>query len=167
MEFVAQLVERQIVALVVVGSIPIKLPNASIAHWQCSSLVMSRSYGGFAFCRRDFAKFKQASNSSILSLFSVWHVVTMPDRNNYANNDVKILQRMYLMYVHNNSVQSIDGSERMIVMLCAYLNSYPYRIFIFYFFICLIRLKILRNIFVQHDKCYKHAEFKNKGLYCL
>ena len=28
MEFVAQLVERQIVALVVVGSIPIKLPNA-------------------------------------------------------------------------------------------------------------------------------------------
>ena len=33
MEFVAQLVERQIVALVVVGSIPIKLPNASIVHW--------------------------------------------------------------------------------------------------------------------------------------
>lgn len=28
MEFVAQLVERQVVALVVVGSIPIKLPNA-------------------------------------------------------------------------------------------------------------------------------------------
>ena len=33
MEFVAQLVERQIVALVVVGSIPFKLPNASIAQW--------------------------------------------------------------------------------------------------------------------------------------
>ena len=33
MEFVAQLVECQIVALVVVGSIPIKLPNASIAQW--------------------------------------------------------------------------------------------------------------------------------------
>lgn len=33
MEFVAQLVERQVVALVVVGSSPIKLPNASIAQW--------------------------------------------------------------------------------------------------------------------------------------
>ena len=33
MEFVAQLVERQVVALVVVGSIPFKLPNASIAQW--------------------------------------------------------------------------------------------------------------------------------------
>ena len=33
MEFVAQLVECQIVALVVVGSIPLKLPNASIAQW--------------------------------------------------------------------------------------------------------------------------------------
>ena len=33
MEFVAQLVECQVVALVVVGSIPIKLPNASIALW--------------------------------------------------------------------------------------------------------------------------------------
>ena len=33
MEFVAQLVECQVVALVVVGSIPIKLPKASIAQW--------------------------------------------------------------------------------------------------------------------------------------
>lgn len=33
LEFVAQLVEYQVVALVVVGSIPIKLPNASIAQW--------------------------------------------------------------------------------------------------------------------------------------
>lgn len=33
MEFVAQLVECQFVALVVMGSIPIKLPNASIAQW--------------------------------------------------------------------------------------------------------------------------------------
>lgn len=33
MEFVAQLVECQVVALVVMGSIPIKLPNASIAQW--------------------------------------------------------------------------------------------------------------------------------------
>ena len=31
MEFVAQLVEHQVVALVVMGSMPIKLPNASIA----------------------------------------------------------------------------------------------------------------------------------------
>jgi len=47
----------------------------------------------------------------------------MPDRNNYANNDVEILYRlylMYLMYVHNYSAQSVDSSERMIVMLCAY-----------------------------------------------
>ena len=36
MEFVAQLAERQVVALVVVGSIPIKLPNASIVYWLCS-----------------------------------------------------------------------------------------------------------------------------------
>ena len=70
MEFVAQLVERQVVALVVAGSKPVKLPKmvgssnwsglqifilptrvrisyrlqfASIAQWQCSSLVMSRS----------------------------------------------------------------------------------------------------------------------------
>ena len=33
MEFVAQLVECQIVALVVMGSKPIKLPNASVAQW--------------------------------------------------------------------------------------------------------------------------------------
>jgi hypothetical protein len=33
LEFVAQLVECQVVALVVMGSIPIKLPNASIAQW--------------------------------------------------------------------------------------------------------------------------------------
>ena len=33
MEFVAQLVECQVVALVVMGSISIKLPNASIAQW--------------------------------------------------------------------------------------------------------------------------------------
>ena len=47
--------------------------------------------------------------------------------NNYANNDVEILYRlylMYLMYVHNYSVQSVDNSERMIVMLCAYKVSF-------------------------------------------
>ena len=51
----------------------------------------------------------------------------IPDRNNYANNDVEILYRlylMYLMYVHNYSVQSFDNSERMIVMLCAYKVSF-------------------------------------------
>lgn len=31
--YLAQLVECQVVALVVMGSIPIKLPNASIAQW--------------------------------------------------------------------------------------------------------------------------------------
>lgn len=44
----------------------------------------------------------------------------MPDRNNYANNDAGILYRLYLLYliyVHNYSVQSVDNSERMIVML--------------------------------------------------
>ena len=77
------------------------------------------------------------SNSFVLSLFSVGHAVTMPDRNNYANNDVGILYRLYLMYliyVHNYSAQSVDSSERMIVMLCAYLNSFPYRIFIVFYF---------------------------------
>lgn len=71
-------------------------------------------------------------------LCSLWgHAATMSDRNNYANNDVEILYRlylMYLMYVHNYSVQSVDNSERMIVMLCAYLNSFPYRIFIVFYF---------------------------------
>lgn len=28
------------------------------------------------------------------------------------------------MYVHNNSVQSVDSSEQKIAMLCAYLSSY-------------------------------------------
>ena len=93
------------------------------------------------------------SNSSILSLFSVGHAVTMPDRNNYANNDMGILYRlylMYLMYVHNYSVQSVDSSERMIVMLCAYLNSFPYRIFIFLLlnsFNGCKDTKIVRNLF--------------------
>ena len=77
------------------------------------------------------------SNSFVLSLFSVGHAVTIPDRNNYANNDVEILYRlylMYLMYVHNYSAQSVDNSERMIVMLCTYLNSFPYRSFIVFYF---------------------------------
>ena len=91
----------------------------------------------------------------------------MPDRNNYANNDVRILYRlylMYLMYVHNYSAQSVDSSGRMIVMLCAYLNSFPYRIFIvFYFFICLIRVQRYKNsaksFCVAAKKWYKHADF--------
>ena len=77
------------------------------------------------------------SNSYVLSLFSAGHAVTIPDRNNYANNDMGILYRlylMYLMYVHNYSAQSVESSERMIVMLCAYLNSFPYRIFIVFYF---------------------------------
>ena len=63
----------------------------------------------------------------IISILSVGHAATMPDRNNYANNDVEILYRlylMYLMYVHNYSVQSVNSSERMIVMLCAYKVSF-------------------------------------------
>lgn len=44
----------------------------------------------------------------------------MPDRNNYARIDVGILYRLYMMMyqmsVHNNSVQSVDSSERTIVM---------------------------------------------------
>ena len=106
------------------------------------------------------------SNSSILSLFSVGHAATMPDRNNYANNDVGILYRlylMYLMYVHNYSAQSVDSSERMIVMLCAYLNSFPYRIYIFLLFICLIRVQRYKNsaksFCVAAKKWYKHADF--------
>ena len=89
--------------------------------------------------------------------------------NNYANNDVEILYRlylMYLMYVHNYSAQSVDSSERMIVMLCAYLNSFPYRIFIFLLFICLIRVQRYKNsaksFCVAAKKWYKHADFKQK-----
>lgn len=102
-------------------------------------------------------------------LCSLWHAVTIPDRNNYANNDVEILYRlylMYLMYVHNYSAQSVDSSERMIVMLCAYLNSFPYRIFIFLLFICLIRVQRYKNsaksFCVAAKKWYKHADFKQK-----
>lgn len=43
MEFVAQLVECQVVALVVVGSIPIKLPNASstvVVQLPCNEQVV-------------------------------------------------------------------------------------------------------------------------------
>ena len=80
MEFVAQLVERQVVALVVAGSKPVKLSKmvgssnwsglqifilptrvrisyrlqfASIAQWQCSSLVMSRSQVRILLKARD------------------------------------------------------------------------------------------------------------------
>ena len=96
----------------------------------------------------------------------------MPDRNNYVNNDVGILYRlylMYLMYVHNYSAQSVDSSERMIVMLCAYLNSFPYRILYFYFFICLIRVQRYKNsaksFCVAAKKWYKHSDFKQKELF--
>ena len=112
------------------------------------------------------------SNSFVLSLFSVGHAATMPDRNNYANNDVGILYRlylMYLMYVHNYSAQSVDSSERMIVMLCAYLNSFPYRIFIFLLFICLIRVQRYKNsaksFCVAAKKWYKHADFNQNELF--
>ena len=99
--------------------------------------VMSSYF--FHFKRKNIVGFSRQgnSNSFVLSLFSVGHAATMPDRNNYANNDVGILYRlylMYLMYVHNYSAQSVDSSERMIVMLCAYLNSFPYRIFIVFYF---------------------------------
>ena len=100
------------------------------------------------------------------------HAVTIPDRNNYANNDVEILYRlylMYLMYVHNYSAQSVDSSERMIVMLCAYLNSFPYRIYIFLLFICLIRVQRYKNsaksFCVAAKKWYKHAYFNQNELF--
>ena len=44
----------------------------------------------------------------IIFVLFLGHAATMPDRNNYANNDVGILYRlylMYLMYVHNYSAQ--------------------------------------------------------------
>ena len=44
----------------------------------------------------------------------------VPDRNNYARIDVGILHRlcmvMYQTDVHNYSVQSVDSSERTIVV---------------------------------------------------
>ena len=53
----------------------------------------------------------------------------MPDRNNYARIDVGILYRlrtvMYQMCVHNYSVQSVDSSERMIVV---YVQTVSFRI---------------------------------------
>ncbi len=92
---------------------------------------------------KHFAKMKKLDSpgkeTPTLSyyLYSLWGTATMPDRNNYANNEVGILYRlylMYLMYVHNYSAQSVDSSERMIVMLCAYLKSFPNRIFIVFYF---------------------------------
>ena len=56
MELVAQLAERQVVALVVVGSIPIKLPNASIAQklvkavqYPCNEQGITPQKKGFSF----------------------------------------------------------------------------------------------------------------------
>ena len=72
----------------------------------------------------------------------------MFDRNNYANNDVEILYRlylMYLMYVHNYSAQSVDSSERMIVMLCAYKVSFRIGFFQFLLFLCLICVQRNKN----------------------
>ena len=71
----------------------------------------------------------------------------IPDRNNYANNDVEILYRlylMYLMYVHNYSVQSFDNSERMIVMLCAYKVSFRIGLRLYIFLVSFISLSNLR-----------------------
>jgi hypothetical protein len=53
----------------------------------------------------------------------------MPDRNNYARIDVGILYRLYMvmyqMSVHNYYVQSVDSSERTIVM---YVQTVSFRI---------------------------------------
>ena len=106
------------------------------------------------------------SNSSIFSVFSVGRAAMMPDRNNYANNDVGILYRLYLlylMYVHNYSVQSVDNSERMIVMLCAYKVSFRIGFFLFLLFLCLICVQRYKNetksFCVVVIKWYEHAIF--------
>ena len=90
----------------------------------------------------------------------------IPDRNNYANNDVEILYRlylMYLMYVHNYSVQSVDNSERMIVMLCAYKVSFRIGFFLFLLFLCLICVQRYKNetkfFCVVVIKWYEYAIF--------
>ena len=87
----------------------------------------------------------------------------IPDRNNYANNDVEILYRlylMYLMYVHNYSVQSVDNSERMIVMLCAYKVSFRIGLFLFLYLICVQRYKNgTKSFCVVVIKWYGHAIF--------
>jgi len=53
----------------------------------------------------------------------------MSDRNNYVRIDVEILYRqgmaMYQMGVHDKSVQSVDSSERTIVM---YVQTVSFRI---------------------------------------
>ena len=55
-----------------------------------------------------------------LILLVTYGILMMPDRNNYARIDVGILYRlrtvMYQMCVHNYSVQSVDSSERTIVV---------------------------------------------------
>ena len=106
-----------------------------------------------------------------LQLFHIIFVLcgaraTMPDRKNYANNDVGILYRlylMYLMYVHNYSAQSVDSSERMIVMLCAYKVSFRIGFFLFLLFLCLICVQRYKNetksFCVVVIKWYEHAIF--------
>ena len=96
----------------------------------------------------------------------------IPDRNNYANNDVEILYRlylMYLMYVHNYSVQSFDNSERMIVMLCAYKVSFRIGFFLFLLFLCLICVQRYKNetksFCVVVIKWYEHAIFSGLAHY--
>ena len=73
------------------------------------------------------------------------------------------LYLMYLMYVHNYSVQSVDNSERMIVMLCAYKVSFRIGFFLFLLFLCLICVQRYKNetksFCVAAKKWYKHADF--------
>ena len=59
---------------------------------------------------------------------------------------------MYLMYVHNYSVQSFDNSERMIVMLCAYKVSFRIGFFLFLLFLCLICVQRYKTI----DNCLRN-----------
>ena len=73
MEFVAQLAERQVVALVVVGSIPIKLPNASIVHWLCSPVEVPHKKDLFSLHlqKRGLFMLTAAVVSSCILLYKV------------------------------------------------------------------------------------------------
>ena len=52
----------------------------------------------------------------------------MPDRNNYVVNDLGILYRLCVhigyMYAYNCSAQSVDSSEKTMVMLYMQIVSY-------------------------------------------
>lgn len=67
MEFVAQLAERQVVALVVMGSIPIKLPLSFKAQWAVQHCPLFNSY--LEFHRKGFFSSSIARKEAFISIY--------------------------------------------------------------------------------------------------